>query len=646
MHIIKVLIPKFGLHPLFYSSHTKRTVGELVIVPFRNKEITGIIWQIDCDCELNKLKEVKSDQAFMSELSESMLRLINKASEYYLSELGTIAKLVLPVDVNESPIIVNEQIIDNYPSLPKLSTKQNECLELIEQTNIPILIKGVTGSGKTEVYFYAIMNQLLIGKQALIMLPEIALSEQIIARFTERFGFKPAIWNSKISKAQKKRILRGVIKGTVKIVIGARSTLFLPYKNLGIIVVDEEHDASYKQNDGILYNARDMAVLRGAITNCKILLISATPSIESIYNVQLGKYKLFELKDRFNDALMPNIQIVDMRKESILVNNWLSQQVKNAIKANFEKKEQTLIFLNRRGYAPLMLCKSCGHKVNCHLCSASMVMHKELNRLECHHCGNILPIYKKCPECDVSDGLVLCGPGVERIEEEVKRLFPEYKIAVASKDQSFLVGEMQTLLKKMENQELDVLIGTQIITKGYHFPNLTLVIVIDADIGFVGGDLRASERTFQLLHQVGGRAGRADKKGLVILQTYLPEHNVIKAIIDNKEDEFIQNELLSRKASEMPPFSKVASITIAGKDADKTKEFAKAFASYAPRSSARILGPTEAMMYKLSGKYRYKILVIAAKNFNLQKYLKLWQETFKLPSAYQIKFDIDPQQLW
>ncbi len=646
MFVIKVLLPKPGLFPLYYMSKIKYNVGELILAPYRKQEITGIVWEVDCEYDITKLKEVSPIQPFHSRIDNTMLSLINKTSIYYLSQLGTIAKLVLPVDINETPIKIEEQNIQTNIDLPHLSLEQNDCLDLINDIKTPLLIKGVTGSGKTEVYFHAIMHQLKMGQQALIMLPEIALSEQIIDRFTQRFGFKPAIWNSKISKAQKKRILRGIIQGTVKIVIGARSTLFLPYKNLGIIVVDEEHDASYKQNDGILYNARDMAVLRGSISNCKVLLISATPSIESIYNAQIGKYKLFELKNRFNDALMPVIEIVDMRKESILPNNWLSQKVKTAIKANFDKKEQTLIFLNRRGYAPLMLCRGCGHKVTCKKCSASMVMHKELNRLECHHCAYILPIYKKCPECDADDGLILCGPGVERIEEEVKRLFPNYKVAVASKDQSSLVGEMQNLLLQMENQEIDILIGTQIITKGYHFPNLTLVIVIDADIGFVGGDLRASERTYQLLHQVGGRAGRADKKGLVILQTYLPDHNVIRAIMDDKEEEFIQGELQSREASEMPPFSKVAAITISGKNAEKTKEIAQSFLHHAPKSSARILGPAEAMMFKLSGKYRYKILIIAAKNFNLQKFLQLWQDSFKLPSTYTIKFDIDPGQLW
>jgi primosomal protein N' (replication factor Y) len=474
------------------------------------------------------------------------------------------------------------------------------------------------------------------------MLPEIALSSQIISRFKEKFGFEPAIWNSSITKAKKKRVLRGIISGDVKIVIGARSASFLPYKNLGLIVVDEEHDASYKQNEGILYNARDMAVLRGSIEHCKVLLVSATPSIESLYNAQQGKYHIAYLTNRFNDAYLPDVKIVDMKQEKLNRNSWLSDPVLSAIKENIKKNQQTLIFLNRRGYAPLMLCKACGYRVNCKSCSASMVMHQNSNRMECHHCGSTSRVHTKCPECDENDGLILCGPGIERINEEIENKFPEAKSVIVSKDQAAKPTEMQELLSSMENGEIDILIGTQIVTKGYHFPNLTLVIVVDADLGFMGVDLRASERTFQLLQQVGGRAGRADKSGIVMLQTYCPEHKVIEALANGKEDLFIAEELASRKEAQMPPFSKMAAITITGKNPEKTLQMARNFAANAPKSTARILGPAEAMMLKLANRYRYKILVLADRKFNLQAYLTLWQKHAKIPSSYQIKFDIDP----
>lgn len=642
MQIIQVLIPKISLFPLDYSSDFYHSVGDLVQVPFRNKIITGIVWKINCENNRKKLKSVCKDSPFPASLNSNLIELIKKAAKYYLSELGTVAKLVFPVDINEPPIKVYEQTILNNTRLAELSEEQSKVLEIIEGNIKPTVIKGITGSGKTEIYFHAILNQIKQDKQALIMLPEIALSTQIVARFQERFGFEPAIWNSSVTKATKKRILRGIISGNVKAVIGARSSLFLPYKNLGIIVVDEEHDSSYKQNEGILYNARDMAVLRGYIEKCQTLLVSATPSIESLHNVVSGKYNIVHLHDRFNGAYLPDVKIIDMRQEDLERNTWISSAAIDAIRKNIEQNQQTLIFLNRRGYAPLMLCKACGYRANCKSCSASMVLHKKLNKMECHHCGSVSKVNIKCPDCNDENSLILCGPGIERIYEEIYKIFPKANLAMVSKEQSAKPTEIQKLLTSMQNGEIDILIGTQIVTKGYHFPDLTLVIIVDADLGFIGGDLRASEKTFQLLHQVGGRAGRANKRGNVLIQTYYPEHKVIQALADKKEDIFINEELVSREKSEMPPFSKMAAITVTGKNPDKTLQMAKKFVACAPKSEAKILGPAEAMMLKLAGRYRYKILVLANKGFNIQKYLKLWKEHSRIHSSYQIKFDIDP----
>ena len=642
MQIIQVLIPKISLFPLSYSSAFKYSIGDLVQVPFRNKTITGIVWEINCEDNGKKLKSVCNESSFSASLNNNLIELIKKAAKYYLSELGTVAKLVLPLDINEPPIKVYEQTILNNIRQAVLTEAQNQALKIIENNTKPTVIKGVTGSGKTEIYFHAILNQIKKGRQALIMLPEIALSTQIVARFQDRFGFMPAIWNSSVTKATKKRILRGIISGDVKVVIGARSSLFLPYKELGIIVVDEEHDSSYKQNEGMLYNARDMAVLRGSIEKIQTLLASATPSIESLHNVVNGKYNIVYLNDRFNDAYLPDVKIIDMRQEDLERNTWVSFTAREAIRKNIEQKQQTLIFLNRRGYAPLMLCKACGYRANCGSCSASMVLHKKLNKMECHHCGSVSKVHIKCPDCNEMDSLILCGSGIERINEEIHELFPEAHSAMISKEQSAKPAEMQKLLTSMQNGEIDILIGTQIVTKGYHFPALTLVIIIDADLGFIGGDLRASERTFQLLHQVGGRAGRAGKSGNVLIQTYYPEHKVIQALAEKKEDIFIKEELLSREKSEMPPFSRMAAITITGKNPDKTLQMAKNFVACAPKSEARVMGPAEAMMLKLSGRYRYKILVLAKREFNIQKYLKLWKEHSQVPSSYQIKFDLDP----
>jgi len=646
VQIIKILLPKARLFPLDYITNKNYSIGDLVLVPFRNKEHTGIVWEIGCADSGKNLKETLNSQIFPAKIRQTTINLIKKASEYYLVELGTVAKLVLPVDLNETPLKINEQEINiKSINLATLSESQHAILTHIKGATKPILLKGVTGSGKTEIYFHAIEEQLKSGKQALIMLPEIALSSQIIARFTERFGFPPAIWNSTVTKAQKKRTLRGIISGKISVVIGARSSLFLPYINLGIIVVDEEHDASYKQNEGMLYHARDMAVLKGTLEKCITILASATPSIESIHNAQIGKYQLLKLQDRFNKAHLPDVRIVDMRNEDLERNHWLSPTVTNAINHNLEQKQQTLIFLNRRGYAPLMMCKDCGYRIECKSCSSSMVMHKSTYRLECHHCGAVAPVCKSCPECSNQDSMILCGPGIERIAEEAYKLFPSKKIVVVSKEQSASADEMQKLLAEMANGEIDILIGTQIVTKGYHFPKLTLVVVVDADVGFVGGDLRAAERTFQLLHQVGGRAGREDKKGTMMLQTYSPENKVIEALASGQEDDFISEEIKSRQEASMPPFAKMAAITITGKNDIKTMQMAKDFVAMAPKSSARILGPAEAMMLKLSGKYRYKILVIAEKSFNLRKYLELWKTHSKIPSSYQLKIDIDPHNL-
>ena len=646
MQIIKILLPKVGLFPLDYFTSKSHSIGDLVRVPFRNKEYTGIVWEISCIDSGKKLKSISDSQNFPAKISLATIELIQKSSDYYLAQLGTVAKLVLPVDINETPIKINQQEINiENINLPSLSKSQQEVLEHIKNTSKPVLIKGVTGSGKTEIYFHAIEQQLKLGKQALVMLPEIALSSQIITRFTERFGFAPAIWNSTVTKAQKKRILRGVISGKISVVIGARSSLFLPYSKLGIIVVDEEHDPSYKQNDGMLYHARDMAVLKGVLEKCITILASATPSIESIYNAQIGKYQLLELQDRFNKAHLPDVQIVDMRNQELERNHWLSPTIVSAINDNLARKQQTLIFLNRRGYAPLMMCKDCGYRIECKSCSSSMVMHKSTYRLECHHCGAVAPICKLCPECAKQDTMILCGPGIERIAEETYKLFPGKKIVVVSKEQSASPNEMQELLEQMANGQIDILIGTQIITKGYHFPKLTLVVVVDADVGFMGGDLRAAERTYQLLHQVGGRAGREDKKGAMLLQTYCPENKVIEALANGREDDFIKEEISSRKSSDMPPFTKMVAITLTGKNDIKTMQMAKNFVAMAPRSSAKILGPAEAIMLKLSGRYRYKILVIAKKDFNLRKYLELWKAHVKIPSSYQLKIDIDPYNL-
>ena len=649
MKTAKILLPINNLIVLDYLAphELELNIGDLVIVPFRNNEITGIVWEIDVINTKPKLKIIKQKVPLEYSISNKIIDLINWTSNYYLSSLGSVLKLMLPVDIGHAPIKVKMQFIQENCILPDLSQEQQIVLEEIRRSNKPSIIKGVTGSGKTEIYFHLILDYLKQGKQALIMLPEISISSQIIKRFTERFGFEPVIWNSSITKAKKKMALRGILSNDVKIVIGTRSGLFLPYSNLGIIIVDEEHDASYKQEEGTLYNARDMAVLRSNLDDIKLVLCSATPSIETIHNARQNKYQLINLQTRFKEASMPEIKIIDMKQEKLLPNSWLSKILIDSIKDNLKKGEQTLLFLNRRGYSPMMLCKSCGYRFSCRHCSAWLVVHKASKTMECHHCGCKNSIYNSCPECLKSDSLILCGPGIERIEEEVTHLFSGSRIASISRDSNLKPNDLKELLSKMENNEIDILIGTQVITKGYHFPNLTLVGVIDADLGTSSiGDLRSSERTYQLLHQVGGRAGREKKKGVVLMQTYYPDNIIFNTLKNGTEDEFIEYELSTRQLYNMPPFAKMASITITSKNELKTLELAKHLAAIAPNSSARILGPAKATMSKLAGRYRYRILVVADKIFNLQKYLTQWLSSVKIPSTYQVKIDIDPQNFY
>ncbi|XVN41524.1 MAG: primosomal protein N' [Rickettsia endosymbiont of Argas persicus] len=648
MQIAKILLPAVKLFPLDYLTpeNLPLNIGDLVVVPFRDKELTGIVWEFADIPEAKKLKAIKEKVPLNFNINSEVLELIKWMSNYYMAELGSIAKLVLPVEISEKPIKVKEQKINHNFILPDLSEEQTQAIKILQENNKPALIKGVTGSGKTEVYFHLIAHHLAKGEQVLVMLPEIALSTQIINRFKERFGFDPIIWNSSVTKAQKKMILRGILSDKIKVVIGARSSLFLPFKNLGLIVIDEEHDDSYKQDDGILYNARDTAIVRSTFDKAQIVLCSATPSVETMYNTQIGKYTLINLANRYKNAVLPIVEIIDMKKENLPKDFYLSKILIEAIKKNLENKKQTLLFLNRRGYAPLMLCKACSHRFTCKYCSSWMVVHKASRKLECHHCGYQSKIFNSCPECSEKDLLTICGPGIERIEEEAKMFFPNIKIAVISKDHVKNSKEAEQLLHQMENLEIDILIGTQMITKGYHFPNLTLVGVIDADLGCNNADLKSSERAFQLLYQVGGRAGRGDSKGMVYLQSYYPDNIIFSYIKEANEDSFFINELDVRKAADMPPFSKMASIILSGTNEQKILEVAKNMVRIAPKASVKVLGPASSLMSKLAGKYRFRILVIVDKKFNLQKYLKFWLGLIKIPSFCHVKIDIDPKSFY
>lgn len=504
------------------------------------------------------------------------------------------------------------------------------------------LLDGVTGSGKTETYFEAVAEALRRGKQTLILLPEIALTVQFLDRFAERFGVRPAEWHSDLSQKERRRIYRAVMNGEARVVVGARSALYLPFSELGLIVVDEEHEQAYKQEDGVIYHARDMAVVRARIENAPIVLSSATPSLETYVNAVSGRYHWLKLPNRHGDAVLPEVKLIDLRHARSEPGTWISEPLREAIAATLASGEQAMLFLNRRGYAPLTLCETCGHKMVCGNCSAWLVEHRYHRKLVCHHCGYETPKPPACPQCGAGE-LTACGPGVERVAEEFARVFPHARMAIASSDTMHGPAETQAAIRAMGKREIDVLVGTQIVAKGHHFPQLTLVGVIDADLGGSDGDLRARERTFQLLHQVSGRAGRAEKPGLVLVQTRNPDDVVMKALVSNDRNAFYDQEKIFRERAHAPPFGRLAAIILSSHDGDLVRDVGRELAKKAPSArGVKIWGPTPAFYQILRGRVRERLLVQAEKTVDVQAYLRNWLAAVKIPNAVRMTVDVDP----
>ena len=511
------------------------------------------------------------------------------------------------------------------------------------------LLKGVTGSGKTEVYLEAVAEVLKQGRQALVLLPEIALTAEFLARVEARFGARPGEWHSGQTQTERRRLWKSLGQGTPQFVVGARSALFLPFRDLGLIVVDEEHDSSYKQEEGVLYNARDMAVLRASILGIPIVLSSATPSLESWANVESGKYARLDLPARFGVAELPVMKAIDMRMETLPSDRWISERLVREVTLRMERKEQAMLFLNRRGYAPVTLCRACGQQVGCDHCDARMVEHRFLKRLVCHQCGATRPVPIECPSCKVSGKMAAVGPGVERLAEEVSARFPNARVAVLSSD---LFGSSRALkeeIVKIAEGGADILIGTQIVAKGHNFPLLTLVGVIDADLGLQGSDLRAAERTFQLMRQVAGRAGRADKPGEALLQTFQPEHPVIRAILGGDEEAFWRAEARERKAAGAPPYGRMAGIILSSPDVAQVFDFGAELARRdgpLRRIGAQVFGPAPAPVARVRGRHRVRLLVTAEKTAPLQAALAEWIAQLKVPTNLRLAVDIDPQSFY
>jgi primosomal protein N' (replication factor Y) len=511
------------------------------------------------------------------------------------------------------------------------------------------LLRGVTGSGKTEVYLEAVAAAIRAGRQALVLLPEIALTEQFLTRVQERFGAKPAEWHSGATMTERRRIWRMVGQGQAQLVIGARSALFLPYQNLGLIVVDEEHDTSYKQEDGVLYNARDMAVLRASLCGAQVVLASATPSLESWANAEAGKYRRLDLTARFGPAVMPQMAAIDMRAESLPSDKWISPTLKKAVDARLEAGEQAMLFINRRGYAPITLCRACGHQIGCDHCDARMVEHRFLKRLVCHQCGESKPMPDVCPSCEAEGRLAPVGPGVERLGEEASGIWPEARVATLSSDMHGSARALKAEIAGIAEGGADIIIGTQLVAKGHNFPNLTLVGVIDADLGLMGSDLRAAERTFQLMRQVAGRAGRAEVPGQALLQTYQPEHPVIRAILAGDEEAFWRAEATERQQAGVPPFGRMAGIILSGPDVAQVFDAGNLLARQdAPlrRIGAEVFGPAPAPIARIRGRHRVRLLVKADKGVPLQGAVARWVAQVPIKGDLRLAVDIDPQSFF
>jgi primosomal protein N' (replication factor Y) len=577
---------------------------------------------------------------------------------------GLIRELAITADVSDAVIRglvkagalegVEVDIDSPFPvpdpdfGIPALSPDQRAAAEVLvanveAEAFQPTLLDGVTGSGKTEVYFEAVAAAIRAGQQTLVLLPEIALTEPFLTRFAARFGVAPVAWHSGLRQSQRRRAWRAISSGQALVTVGARSSLFLPYANLGLIVVDEAHETSFKQEEGVHYHARDVAVMRGKFEQCPVVLASATPAIETRHQVALGRYAELKLPGRWGAAEMPAIEAIDLIANPPDRGRWIAPKLVNAIEETLARREQVLLFLNRRGFAPLTLCRTCGHRFQCPNCTAWMVEHRLVRRIACHHCGHIEPVPRACPECSNEDTLVAVGPGVERIADEVTALFPEAKTAIVTSDTIWSPAKAAEFVHRMEAHDIDIVVGTQLVTKGYHFPNLTLVGVIDADLGLDGGDLRASERTFQQIMQVSGRAGRGAKPGQVYIQTHSPDAQVMRALITGDADAFYEAETESRREAGAPPFGRFAGIVISSEDKTAAHEIATLIGRTAPRLEAmEVYGPAPAPLAMLRGRHRYRLLVHARRALDVQDVIRDWLGKLDWPAKVRVVVDVDP----
>ncbi len=647
---VDILLPKIFDYPFTYIDESlhKLTPGDFVRVPFGSNEVTGVVWPHQQENQRSfKLRKVIR-HINTRKLSLSMIEFINWFSKYNLIPLGMSLKMcLLNKDVVEKSFEeeFNKFKIKKYKNNLLLNEEQKKSLDFIKRIgknfNV-IVLQGVTGSGKTLVYFERIKDLIYKDHQALILLPEIALTNQFSRRFKEFFGAEPAVWHSKTTKKNKSIIWKGVNEGKIKIVIGARSSLFLPFKNLKTIVVDEEHDSSYKQDEGVSYHARDMAITRASIENIPIHLVTSIPSIETFNNIINKKYYLTTLDKRYKEASMPSIEIINLHKEPLKKNHWLAKKTINNVNKYLDRGDQVLFFLNRRGYSPYVICKKCGYKFECPNCAINLNFHRKIGKLLCHYCGYkslLVRICKDKKKCD----FLFCGPGVERIFLELKEIYANKVIEIFSSDTLEESKFANQILENVERNKIDILVGTQLLSKGFHFPRLNCIVVVDGDFNSHGYDLRSAEKNIQLYHQLSGRAGREGSSSAIYFQTYTPKDEVLINISKNKPNEFLKKELQLRKEKKLPPFYRLISLIISGRNEKIIMKFAIALKTKLPRiQNVNILGPVLAPITKLKKKYRCRILIRYPKNLFIQKYLSPSLRNIKIMPGIKLEVDVDP----
>jgi primosomal protein N' (replication factor Y) len=645
---VPILLPNIFNHPFTYESDIDLKLGDYVTVPFGKSKITGVVWD-EFEKKNDKNFKVKTvlKKLNVSPLKKTTIEFLNWFAEYNMIPKGMALKQVLLTnDVIERFQQENYKIFNTNvkKNLIELSEEQKKALKKMNISNEKFrvhVLQGTTGSGKTMVYFSALKEIIKKGYQGLILLPEIGLTGQFEKKFLEFFGINPAVWHSGISKKKKEIIWSGVVNGEIKVVIGARSSLFLPFKKLGLIIVDEEHDQSYKQDEGITYNARDMAISRASFENIPINLVTAVPSIETFENIQKGKYSISRLEKRYKNASLPNYEIINLNQTKLTKQSWLSNQIIDRVNFHLDKNDQVLFFLNRRGFSPHVLCSKCLNSYTCPNCSINLVYHKNKNNLLCHYCGFKSHLKRTC----VKDGdceIIFSGPGVERISEEVKKKFPLKKIEIFSSD-TMNKKDSNIRLEKIINNKVQILVGTQLISKGFHFPNLNCIVVVDIDLSSQGHDLRCAEKNLQLYHQLSGRAGRTGKPATVYFQTYNNNTKMISDLTNSNPNIFLEKELDIRKRNKLPPFQRFISLILTGDNETKLEREAYKFKTFIEtKFIGKILGPVNAPIFRIKKKYRIRLLIRGAKTLKLQNSLATAIPNFKFHPGIKLSVDVDP----